>query len=77
VHDKRHGPLDRRVSKRGGRRETDTMRGDVDALRLKWEELETGEEPSAVARRDSGADQAMADHAELGGGRRSLVPPRK
>jgi hypothetical protein len=76
MSERRHGASDRRASRRGGRRATDTLRDDLDALRLKWDELEIFSKSPAGPGGEAGVDQAVADHAEAGLGQIS-VPPRK
>ena len=77
MHERRHGAGDRRASKRGGRRGGDTMRSDLDALRLKWDELDIDARAGAVARGTFESDDAAADRAAPGRERRSQVPRRK
>jgi len=72
----RQGAADRRASRRGGRRATDTLRDDLDALRLKWDELEMDSGSPAGAGSDAGVDRGVADHTEAGLGR-IPVRPRK
>lgn len=75
MHDRRAGETDRRVSKRGGRRQTDTWRTDVEAVRLRWEELEAA---GGATGPDGGTfddDDVPADYSSYLG--RSPFPPRK
>jgi hypothetical protein len=74
---RRDGPPDRRTSRRGGRRSTDTVRSDVDALRVQWEELESACGSPATAQRQSDDDTMPAAQARYGNVRRSRIPPRK
>jgi hypothetical protein len=76
MHDRRKGPADRRASKRGGRRTTDAMRSDVDALRVEWEDL-GGSAGSHDMPGPESDDEMIAGHAELGPANRHLFPPRK
>lgn len=72
----RQGAADRRASRRGGRRASDTLRDDLDALHLKWDELQMDAGGPAVASGEAGADQRVADHTEADLGR-IPVRPRK
>ena len=76
MYDRRNGPVDRRASKRGGRRATDAMRSEVDTLRLEWEDLDGPAGSHDLSGRESD-DEMIADHAELGPSNRPFVRPRK
>jgi hypothetical protein len=75
MNDKRHGAPDRRASRRGGRRTTDTMRSDVDAIRLQWE-LDLAPGSSLLDDTEPPDDDSLAGRPH-GHNRRSLPPPRK
>jgi len=75
--ERRQGSLDRRASKRGGRRISDQMRSDTDTLRLRWEGLEIPDSASPAINRLPDDDDTLADPVRFGNVRRALVPPRK
>ena len=75
--DRRTGPPDRRASRRGGRRSTDAMRSEADALRLQWDQIEIAGAPPAVPDRLFADDDVLQEPAGYGNVRRALVPPRK
>jgi hypothetical protein len=77
MDERRDGAADRRASKRGGRRAGDTMRSDLDVLRLKWDELDIDARAGVVARGEFESDDAAADRAAPGRERRSQAPRRK
>jgi hypothetical protein len=75
MNDRRHGPPDRRASRRGGRRTTDAMRSDVDAIRLQWE-FDQAPGSSLLDGAESHDDESLAEQPH-GHTRRSLPPSRK
>jgi hypothetical protein len=74
MDERRYGTSDRRASKRGGRRTTDTMRSHLDVLFLNWQELEMAAASPAVARPKPDDDESRAGRPPDGHVRRSLLP---
>jgi hypothetical protein len=77
MRERRDGASDRRASRRGGRRHSDHIRHETDALRTKWEALERTEGASALDGPLSDDDEIVTEPPHLGYVRRLPFPPRK
>ena len=74
--ERRDGSSDRRVSRRGGRRETDPARDEVDARRRRWEELD-GAGAASPTEEPLSDGEIVTEPPQLGHLRGSSFPPRK
>ena len=76
MSERRDGTPDRRVSRRGGRRQSDPAR-QSDTLRTKWEELASADSASSPDAPAPDDDEIVTEPPHLGHVRRSPFPPRK